>query len=129
MSFTADVVRAAEQNSNYRRVLYTGENVQLVVMSIEPGEDIGAEVHPDVEQVITCVAGSGVALVDEEEIELEPGDVLVVSPGTRHDVTNDGDEPLKILTVYSPPNHIDGRVHRTRADAEADVEDREFGGD
>lgn len=127
MSFMIDIVGTAERNRDFRRVLHTGRLSQLVVMSIPSGEDIGEETHHGVEQTLTCVSGNGVAVLDDKQIRFEPGDLVVVTPGTRHNFVNAGDRPLKLFTVYAPPNHLDGRVHRTRAEADADVADQEFG--
>lgn len=127
MYFKTDIATATERNKDFRRVLFTGNLSQLVIMSIPPGEDIGEEVHEDVEQTLTCVSGHGLAELDDEERSFGPGDTVVVSPGTAHNFINTGKKPLKLFTVYAPPNHIDGRVHHTKADAEADIADEEFG--
>lgn len=127
MSYFGHLERETKENDFFRKVLFTGVKSQLVVMDIKPGEDVGEEVHEHVEQVLFFVAGQGTAVLDGEERAVSAGDVVVVSPGTRHNFTNTGSESLKIYTVYSPANHIDGRVHRTKADAEADMEDEEFG--
>lgn len=125
--FHTDVLRAARSNDAYRRVIFTGAKTQLVLMNIAPGEDIGFESHPNVEQLIFVASGQGKAVLDRAESPVAAGDVIVVTPGTRHDVVNTGSEPLRIYTVYSPPNHIDGRVQQTKADAEADKADEAFG--
>jgi mannose-6-phosphate isomerase-like protein (cupin superfamily) len=122
-----NVVQAAQTNDAYRRVLVTGEKTQLVVMTIPVGSDIGFETHPRVEQLLFIVSGEGKAIVDGTERPLASGDVLVVTPGTGHDIVNTGNEPLRLYTVYAPPNHIDGRVHPTKAEAEADTADEAFG--
>lgn len=121
------VDREAEGNANFRKVLYTGAKTQLVVMSIPPGGEIGEETHDRVEQVLYVRSGEGEAIIDGERSPLAKGDALIVLPGTRHNVRNVGASDLKIATVYAPPNHIDGRVHATKADADADQEDEEFG--
>lgn len=125
--FHANILQAARNNDAYRRVLFTGARTQLVVMAIPPGGDIGTEMHPHVEQLIFIESGQGKAVMNGAESPLARGDVLVVTPGTRHDVINTGTEPLRIYTVYAPPNHIDGRVQQTKADAEADKADEAFG--
>lgn len=127
MSFHTNIESAEHDNAAYRRVLFTGERSQLVIMTIPPGGEIGEETHPYVEQALFFVKGSGTAVLDGIESPIAPGDVYVVTPGTRHNVINAGDEPLRIWTVYAPPNHIDGRVHATRAEAEADDADEKFG--
>ncbi len=129
MSFHTHLAEKASKNTHYREVLYTGTESQLVVMSIPAGEDIGEEVHAATEQTLYIHAGSGEATLDDEHFVLQAGDVLVVSAGTKHNIRNTGDVPLSITTVYAPPHHIDGRIHATKADAEADVADEAFGGD
>lgn len=119
--------RETEENADFRRVLFTGAKSQLVVMSIPPGGEIGEETHDHVEQTLYVKAGEGEAILNGEKSPLGVGDVLIVMPGTRHNVRNVGKGDLKIATVYAPPNHIDGRVHATKADADADHEDEEFG--
>ncbi len=114
-------------NERFRTVLHTGRRSQLVLMAIPPGGDIGEETHPHVEQTLFFISGSAEAVLDGEVRKVMAGDVVVVSPGVRHNVRNVGAIPLKLYTVYVPPNHIDGRVHRTKADAEADTEDEAFG--
>ncbi|HVY46304.1 MAG TPA: cupin domain-containing protein [Minicystis sp.] len=127
MPFSANVLEAARTNDAYRRVLFTGARTQLAVMTIPVGGDIGAELHANVEQIFVVVAGSGKLVLGGSERALAPGDVVVVTPGSRHDVVNDGTEPLRLYTVYAPPNHLDGTVHATKADAAADRADEAFG--
>lgn len=127
MSYFGHLEREARENNYFRKVLFTGDKSQLVVMDIKPGEDVGEETHQNVEQVLFFVSGQGKAVLNGQEREVSAGDVVVVSPGTRHNFLNTGNDSLKIYTVYAPPNHIDGRVHQSKADAEADVEDEEFG--
>lgn len=126
-SFTADIFATTEQNDLYRRVVHTGARSQLAVMSIPPGESIGTETHGHVEQTIVIVSGTGQVRLGEKRTNLGGGDVIVVTPGTTHDLRNVGQSPLKLFTIYSPPNHIDGRLHATKQDAESDVEDQRFG--
>lgn len=125
--FQTNVLQAARSNDAYRRVIFTGAKTQLVLMSIVPGGDIGFETHPNVEQLVFIASGQGKAVLDGAESPLTAGDVVVVTPGTHHDVINTGSEPLRIYTIYAPPNHIDRRVHQTKADAEADKADEAFG--
>jgi Mannose-6-phosphate isomerase len=115
------------ENEYYRRVLSTGKKSQVVVMNIEPGEDIGIEKHKNVEQILICFEGEGEATLNGRTEEFIPGTILVVPPGTEHNIKSVGIAPLKILTIYTPPNHIDGTVHETRADAEGDTADHKFG--
>jgi mannose-6-phosphate isomerase-like protein (cupin superfamily) len=97
-------------------------------MHIPPGGEIGEETHAHVEQTLFFLSGSGKVILDGAESDISAGDVVVVTPGTRHNFLNTGTEPLKVYTIYAPPNHIDGRVHATKADADADTEDEAFGG-
>ncbi|MBD3366305.1 cupin domain-containing protein [candidate division WWE3 bacterium] len=107
-------------NTNFRKVLFTGEHSQLVVMSLEPSENIGMEVHPDVDQFIRIEEGKGKAILDGEEYALEDDFAVVITAGTEHDIVNVSDkEPLKLYTIYSPPNHPDGTVHKDKAEADA----------
>ena len=125
--YHANVVQLARDNDQYRRVLFTGDRSQLVLMSLPPGEDIGQEAHGRVEQTIVCVSGNGRLSMDGVERSFNAGDIVVITPGTRHDIRNVGATPLKLYTIYVPPNHLDQRVQATKADAQADREDQAFG--
>jgi mannose-6-phosphate isomerase-like protein (cupin superfamily) len=125
--YIGNIVNETKQNAFFRRVLYTGDKSQLVVMDIKPGEDVGMETHAHVEQTLFFLSGTGMAVLDGVETPIKAGDVVVVPPGTEHDFVNTGNDSLKIYTIYSPPNHFDGRIHKTKADAEADVEDEAYG--
>ncbi|OGM97466.1 MAG: cupin [Candidatus Yanofskybacteria bacterium RIFCSPHIGHO2_01_FULL_41_21] len=115
------------KNENFRRVLYTAKNSQLVVMSLNPNEDIGEEIH-QLDQFIRVEAGQGKAILDGVEHDVKDGFAVVVPAGAKHNIINtSSDTPLKLYTVYSPPNHRDGVVHTTKADAIAD-EDEHFDG-
>ncbi len=127
MPYSIDIFSAARDNENFRKVLFTGSKSQLVVMSIPPGGDIGEETHENVEQTLFFLTGTGEAVLNGEKSPINSGDVFVVTPGTKHNFINTGSEPLKIYTIYAPPNHIDGRIHKTKSEAEADAEDEEFG--
>jgi mannose-6-phosphate isomerase-like protein (cupin superfamily) len=121
MSHVTDIEKRTEENRHFREVLYTGPKSQLVVMSLAPGENIGRETHPDVDQFLRVEEGVGKAVLDGVEHKLEPGWAVVISAGTEHDVINtSADEPLKLYTIYTPPEHADGTVHATKAEAEAD---------
>jgi mannose-6-phosphate isomerase-like protein (cupin superfamily) len=126
-SYTTDLFRAAETNDDFRRVLFTGTRSQLVLMSIPAGESIGPEKHERVEQTIVVFSGSGRVELDGKKTKVDGGDVIVVTPGTEHNLINTGKSALKVFTTYVPPNHIDGRVHHTKADAARDREDERFG--
>ncbi len=108
----------ALDNDFFRHVLATGEHVQVVVMSIPPGTDIGDEVHEDNDQILQLVAGNGTVVLGGESSAFRPGDVVLVPAGTRHNFITVGDQAMKIITTYSPPHHPDGTIHETRADAE-----------
>lgn len=95
-------------------------------MSIPPGGEIGEETHEHVEQTLYFQSGKGEAILNDETFPIATGDVFAVTPGTKHNFKNTGNEPLKVATVYAPPNHIDGRVHATKSDADADEEDEAF---
>ena len=127
MSFITPILRVAAENKNYRTVLHTTEKSQLVVMTIPPGEDIGEETHHHVEQILFIQSGKGTTILDGVETSVGGGDLVLVSPGTRHNIVNAGAEPLVIVTVYVPPNHLPTTVHATKADAIADEADEAFG--
>ncbi|HEY6558835.1 MAG TPA: cupin domain-containing protein [Polyangiaceae bacterium] len=125
--FQTNVLEEAQKNEAYRRVLFTGVRSQLTLMTIPPGGDIGLESHRHVEQLIFIASGQGKAVVNGVETPLAAGDVLVATPNTRHNVVNTGSVSLRIYTVYAPPNHVDGRVHRSKSDAGNDKSDEAFG--
>lgn len=127
MSYHTNIVKETLENENFRRVLFTGKNSQLVVMSIPPSGEVGEETHKYTEQTLFFLSGTGEGMLDDKKFSIGPGDVVVVVPGTRHNFRNTGTQALKIYTVYAPPNHIDGRVHRTKADADADTADEAVG--
>ncbi len=107
-------------NENFRTVLYTDDKVQLVVMSLLPQEDIGSEVH-DIDQFIRIEEGEGISNLDGEEMKLSAGSVVIIPAGVTHNITNTSQhDALKLYTVYAPPNHAPGTVHKTKADAEKD---------
>lgn len=119
--YVQEIESIATQNENFRKVLYTAKHCQLVVMSLKPKEEIGAEVHK-LDQFFRVEQGTGEAALDGVATAIRAGYAVVVPAGTRHNIINSGAEPLKLYTIYSPPNHRDGVVHVTRADAEADTE-------
>lgn len=116
----------AKENTNFRKVIDTSKDHQTVAMSIPKGSDIGSEKHEVVKQTITIKSGTGEAIKDGKKTPLKAGDTVVVEPKTEHNIVNKGEEPLKILTVYEPPNHPEGTVHKTKADAKADKVDEAF---
>ena len=119
--FVKDIESLAVQNENFRQVLYTAKSCQLVLMALKPREEIGAEVH-QLDQFFRVEAGSGEAVLDGVRTPIRAGFAVLVPAGAMHNIINTGAEPLKLYTLYAPPNHRDGVVHPTRADAEADTE-------
>ena len=113
------IATVAEQSADFRRVLWTGRHAQLVIMTIPPGGDIGEETHEDTDQILTFVDGTGEADVAGETRQVEPGELVVVPAGTRHNFRNTGVDALVLYTVYGPPNHADRAVHATKHDADA----------
>ncbi|MFA7298177.1 MAG: cupin domain-containing protein [Candidatus Absconditabacterales bacterium] len=127
MSYHTNIIKDTQENGNFRRVLFTGPGSQLVIMSIPPGGDVGEETHPYVEQTLFFLSGTAEAILNDKKFSIVPGDVVVVPAGTKHNFINTGTGDLKIYTVYAPPNHIDGRVHPTKTDADADMADEAIG--
>jgi len=120
--YVVDIEDVTKENKNFRKVLYTAKNSQLVVMSLGPGEDIGEEVH-DLDQFIRIEKGKGKAVLDNVEHKIEDDYAVVIPAGTRHNIINTSDDKeLKLYTIYSPPEHRDGIIHKTKADALADEE-------
>lgn len=111
-----DLKEIAEHNRDFRRVLFTGEHSQLVVMTLHPQEEIGEEVHR-VDQILYGVEGRGEAVLDGKARTFDKGDVVAVPAGVRHNIRNSGDKPFRLFTVYAPPQHAPGTVHHTRAEA------------
>jgi mannose-6-phosphate isomerase-like protein (cupin superfamily) len=119
--FVRSIEALADENTDFRRVLYTAKNCQLVLMALKPQEEIGAEVHT-LDQFFRVEEGTGEAVLDGVVTAIHAGFAMLVPAGTHHNIINTGGAPLKLYTIYSPPNHRDGVVHHTRADAEADNE-------
>jgi mannose-6-phosphate isomerase-like protein (cupin superfamily) len=113
------IATEAEKSPDFRRVLWTGEHSQLVIMTIPPGGEIGEEVHEDVDQILTFVSGTGKAVVSGSEKNVAQGDLVVVPAGKKHNFLNTGPNPLILYTVYGPPEHADGAVHKTKEEADA----------
>jgi mannose-6-phosphate isomerase-like protein (cupin superfamily) len=114
-----DILGAARSNDAFRRVVRTGDHEQVVVMTIPPGGEIGEEVHPTTDQVFVFVEGSGEARLEGEATPVAANDLVFVRAGTRHNFVNSGDAPLRLITIYAPPQHAPGTVHQTKADADA----------
>ena len=120
--FVDDIEKLTEDNTDFRRVLYKGKNMQLVLMSLKTGEEIGEEVHDDRDQFFRVEMGKGEVLIDGKRHAVEADDAIIVPAGARHNVVNKGTEPLRLYTLYAPPEHKDGTVHVTKAEADADDE-------
>lgn len=119
MAYNENIVELAKRNPYFREVLSTGPHSQIVVMSIPPNGEIGEEVHDGVDQVLVFVAGEGVANVDGEWSVVVPDRLVQVPAGARHNVINTGGTDLRLYTVYAPPEHAPGTIHRTKAEADA----------
>ncbi|HEX2980043.1 MAG TPA: cupin domain-containing protein [Anaerolineaceae bacterium] len=118
--YHTDIEKKSLENGYFREVLFTGPHSQLVVMALKPKEDIGMEVHADVDQFIRVEAGQGKAVLDGKEFELADGSAVVIPAGTQHNIINvSATEPLNLYTIYTPPEHPDGTIHKTKAEAEA----------
>lgn len=119
MGYHTDIVTLAKQNEDFRHEVITGKHSQVVLMSLPPGEQIGEEVHGDVDQTLIFVAGVGEAILNGEKSPIAAGTLYFVPAGTRHNFINTSTEPLKLYTIYAPPEHAPGTVFRTRAEASA----------
>ncbi len=118
--YVTDIEKATESNEYFRKVLFTAGHSQLVVMCLQPGEEIGMEVHPNLDQFIRIEEGKGKAILDGEEHDIEDDWAVVIPAGTRHNIVNTSQtEKLQLYTIYSPPQHPDGTIHRTKAEADA----------
>lgn len=116
-TYVGDIEKATAENSNFRKVIFTAENSQLVLMSLNAGEDIGEEVH-DVDQFLRIEKGSGKTILDGVETEIKDGFAVVVPAGVKHNIVNTSPSEMKLYTVYSPPNHKDGTIHPTKPASE-----------
>lgn len=124
IGFLQNIEKLTLENTNFRHVLYTGQHVQLVLMSLQPSEEIGMEVHEIVDQFLRVETGEGKVVMNGEEHSIKDGYAFVVPAGTQHNVINSSpDKPLKLYTLYSPPHHKDGTIHKTKQEAGADKED------
>ena len=120
--FIGNIEERTAANRDFRHVIYTGSHLQLVLMTLQPGKDIGEEVHEDTDQFFRVEQGKGEVVVDGKKTKIEAGTAIVVPAGARHNITNKGDEPLTMYTLYGPPQHADGTVHRTKGEAESSTE-------
>jgi mannose-6-phosphate isomerase-like protein (cupin superfamily) len=126
--YVDDIERATLANTDFRRVLYTGEHLQLVLMTLPPGCDIGEEVHADRDQFFRIEAGEGVVRIDGVDNRVEGDFAVIVPAGARHNVINDSNAPMKLYTIYGPPEHRDGVVHKTKEQAELDHDNDHWDG-
>jgi len=118
--FSTNIEAKTQENSNFREVLYTGPHSQLVVMTLRPSEDIGMEMHDHTDQFIRVESGSGEAIIDGKRHPLSDGVAVMIPAGSEHNIVNTSTTaPLRLYTLYSPPEHADGTVHRTKQEAEA----------
>lgn len=118
--YETDIEKRTLENENFREVLFTGPHSQLVVMSLAPGDEIGAETHDHIDQFIRVEGGEGKAVLDGKEISLRDGSAVVIPAGTRHNVINTSKKnALKLYTIYTPPEHPDGTIHKNKAEADA----------
>jgi len=115
--FTSNIENDTLKNDNFRKVLYTSKHMQLVLMSLKPGEDIGKETHANVDQFFRFEAGEGKCIINENEYIVGNGDVLIIPCGSTHNIINTGKSDLKIYTIYTPPNHKDGITFGTKSEA------------
>lgn len=120
--FVDDIETLTEENTDFRRVLYTGKNLQLVLMALQPGEEIGEEVHDDRDQFFRVEKGKGEIVIDGVATKIKSDVAMIVPAGARHNVRNTGDKALRLYTLYAPPEHVDGTIHATKADAQASGE-------
>jgi mannose-6-phosphate isomerase-like protein (cupin superfamily) len=120
--FIEDIEELAEENDDFRRVLYTGEHLQLVLMSLKPDEEISDEVHTDRDQFFRVEKGKGQIVIDGTTHKIKSGDAIVVPSGAQHNIINTGDKSLKLYTLYGPPNHLDQLIQSTKAEAAASKE-------
>jgi mannose-6-phosphate isomerase-like protein (cupin superfamily) len=118
--YVVNLEQKTQSNSNFRQVLFTTPNSQLVLMALQPNEEIGTETHMEHDQFIRVESGRGKVIMDGEETEISDGFGFVIPAGVEHNVVNTSGEVMKLYTIYTPPEHADGTVHQTKAEAEAD---------
>ncbi len=120
--YKADIETLTAENTAFRQVLYTGPHLQLVLMALKPGEDIGMETHKTHDQFFRIEKGHGEIVIDGTKRKVKGGDAIIVPAGALHNLINTGDKPLRLYTLYGPPNHVDGLVEKRKADAQASTE-------
>lgn len=126
--YCENIEAATLDNDDFRRVLYTGHNLQLVLMTLQPGEEIGSEVHEDRDQFFRIEEGEGMVDIDGAANAVSDDFAVIVPAGARHNVRNTGNKPLRLYTIYGPPEHLDGIVQATKAEADARHADEEWDG-
>ncbi|MEO6268799.1 MAG: cupin domain-containing protein [Lautropia sp.] len=114
--FIEDIEKLTEDNTDYRRVLYTGKNIQLVLMSLKPGDEIGEEVHEDRDQFFRIEQGEGAVVIDGVRTKVKADDAIIVPAGASHNVINSGSKDLQLYSLYAPPEHKEGTIHAIKAD-------------
>ncbi|MEX0940864.1 MAG: cupin domain-containing protein [Candidatus Babeliales bacterium] len=114
MIFHKNIMHLTKENDNFRNVLATGIHSQIVLMSLKPGEDIGYEVHHDVDQVLVFTEGNGLARINDKEYNISPGDIFLVPAGTQHNFINTGKQDLKLFTIYAPAEHEQGIIQKLK---------------
>jgi mannose-6-phosphate isomerase-like protein (cupin superfamily) len=124
-----DIEKQTAGNDDFRRVLYTGKHLQLVLMTLKPGEEIDSEVHRDRDQFFRFEEGEGTVTIDDNSYKVVDGSGIIVPAGSRHNVSNTGSEPLKLYTLYGPPEHKDGVVQSTKEEADERHHDEEWDGE
>lgn len=124
--FYTNIEQDTLDNDNFRHVVYTGEQLQLVLMTLQPGEDIGEEVHNDTDQFFRFDAGNGKCIINGHEYNVKDGDCVIIPAGSKHNIINSGTKALQMYTIYAPPHHQDGIIQQTKK--EADLQDKEFNG-
>jgi mannose-6-phosphate isomerase-like protein (cupin superfamily) len=123
MAYVGDILESTRRNHDFRAVVATGPHSQVVVMELPPGGEIGLETHTAIDQVLVIVEGTGSAILDGKTSPIAPGFLIQVPAGTEHNITNTGATPMRLYTVYAPPAHLPGTVHRTKAEADLDETD------
>jgi mannose-6-phosphate isomerase-like protein (cupin superfamily) len=123
--FVDNIETLTTENRDFRRVIYTGHHLQLVLMSLEPGQEIGAEVHEDHDQFFRVESGEGEVVIDDTRKKIKDDDAIIVPAGARHNVINTGKKPLQLYTIYGPPEHQEGVIAETKDD----VEEEHFDGE
>jgi mannose-6-phosphate isomerase-like protein (cupin superfamily) len=121
--FHIDIETETINNKDFRRVLYTGQNLQLVLMTLNPGEEIGSETHSDIDQFFRFDEGSGNVIIDGNKYPVKDGDAIIIPAGAEHNIIADPNSSLKMYTIYSPPNHKDGVKYETKEEAEESEEE------